>query len=131
MEGDWRDGGYGNYYTGAKGLCTRGRLVPPHSEPLSRVNQPMPHYIQPGVEELRTDPSPGEYAELVLVPTEGAEESLRANVDALGIEITRDIEFGMMAVRVEETAIDELCEVADLQSITFDEEMEVLDSGNP
>lgn len=91
----------------------------------------MPHYIQPGVEELRTDPSPGEYAELVLVPTEGAEESLRANVDALGIEITRDIEFGMMAVRVEETAIDELCEVADLQSITFDEEMEVLDSGNP
>lgn len=90
----------------------------------------MPQYIQPGVERARDDPSAGEFVDLVLVPEEGAERSVRASVAALGIEIDRDIEFGMIAVSVEETAIDGLCEVSGLQSIAFDEEMEVLGSGN-
>lgn len=90
----------------------------------------MPQYIQPEVERLRDDPSSGEFVDLVVVPEDGTEEVLRDRIEALGIEVTRDIEFGMLAVRVEETVIEELCEVTGLQSIAFDEEMEVLGSGN-
>lgn len=90
----------------------------------------MPKYVQPEVERLRDGPSSGAFADLVVVPEDGAEDAVRERVESLGIEVTREVEFGMLAVRVEETDIEDLCEVEDLRSVTFDEELEVLGSGN-
>lgn len=91
----------------------------------------MARYIQPAVRELRNDPQAGEYVELILVPEEDNTDELRERVEAVGGEPTREITFGMLAIEIDQAALDELCDLAGLKSITLDEPMEVLESGNP
>jgi hypothetical protein len=90
----------------------------------------MARYVQPAVRELADEPTGGERAELVVVPEEGSADAVRTHIAELGGHVTREIELGMLVVEIEETALDALCEEPGVRSVTFDEELSVLESGN-
>jgi hypothetical protein len=90
----------------------------------------MARYVQPAVRELADEPTSGERVELVVVPEDGAADAVETCVAELGGRVTREIELGMFAVEIDETAVDALCDESAVQSVTFDEELSVLDSGN-
>lgn len=95
-----------------------------------KLDRVMARYVQPTVRELADEPTGGERVELVVVPEDDAADAVRTRVAALGGRVTREIELGMLAVEIEQTAITDLCDVPGVRSVTVDEDLSVLESGN-
>lgn len=90
----------------------------------------MAHYIQPEVEEIREEPTAGEWVELVLGLREGTVQEVWEQVENLSGEVKAELAFNMLFIEIPETSVDELCELPEVLSVEFNEGLSPLESGN-
>lgn len=90
----------------------------------------MAHYIQPEVEEIREEPTAGEWVELVLGLREGTSQEVSERVEDLSGEVKAELAFNMLFVKIPETSVEELCELPEVLSAEFNEGLSPLELGN-
>lgn len=78
-------------------------------------------YVSHTVRSLRRDPIPDETVGLVLTLGEDSSASeIGQRVESLGGEVHRELEFDRLLVEVEQTELDEICEMAGVTTIETD-----------
>lgn len=91
----------------------------------------MARYLHPEVVSIRDDPDPNRVAKLVLMVEESAVQQISERVTEHSGEVESQLSSGRLIVEVPETEIEALCDPDSIKSVSLDERMEVLSSGNP
>ena len=88
----------------------------------------MASFVHPAIEDARGDPTPGASVTVVLVLEDDTANAAAASavqeMDDTALE--REFDTGMLLVDARETALDELCELSGVKSVSPDEKMEIL-----
>ncbi|WP_435181930.1 hypothetical protein [Halorussus sp. AFM4] len=78
-------------------------------------------YISHAVRSIRNDPIEGEPVRLVLTVADDADPSaVAASVESLGGEVVRDLPFDRVLVAVDQTDVDAVCSLAEVESVETD-----------
>lgn len=78
-------------------------------------------YVSHTVRSLRRDPIPDETVRLVLTLSEGVSfEEVGETVESLGGEVVRELAFGRLLVKVEQSELDSVCELEGVSAVETD-----------
>lgn len=88
----------------------------------------MAQFVHPAIEDARTEPTPGASIIVVLVlEDDTVAASAASTVQRMdGASLERELDTGMLLVDARETALDELCGLSGVKSVSPDKEMEIL-----
>jgi hypothetical protein len=87
----------------------------------------MPPYIHPEVEHVRDEPTQGRTMRVVLVVEKGAIPEVVSQIRKIDeIALEREFKTNMLLVELPETEISQLCELENVESISPNEQMELL-----
>lgn len=90
----------------------------------------MARYLHPEVEEIRDNPDPERVVKLVLMVEKEAVQQVSERVSNHSGEVEDRLSSGRLIVKIPETKVEALCEPDSIRSVSLDEGMEVLSSGN-
>ena len=90
----------------------------------------MARYLHPEVEETLENPVTDEVAELVLVLESGATQVISERVKQFSGEVVSELSGDMLVVRVPERELKEFVQASEIESVSYDGEMQVLTAGN-
>lgn len=90
----------------------------------------MAHYISPEVADVIEDPGENGPHRLVLVVEEDELRSITARAGEYDVAIEDRIEPNILIVEIAADEIEEFCRPSYIQSVSFDEGMQVMDTGN-
>lgn len=88
----------------------------------------MPRYVEDGVADLRDNPSNGKVTLVVGISAQSS-ESVESRIQRVGGDIEERLPFDSLQVTISESDLSGLCSVEGIESIEFDEGMEIL-AGN-
>lgn len=86
----------------------------------------MAQYVTPEIAEIRDDPHPDQFIELVLVVDEESASNIRNRVEAHSGDVLDDLGSGVLIVDLPETELDEFCATDILNSVSERNRMQVL-----
>jgi hypothetical protein len=86
----------------------------------------MARYVHPEVQDLLESPDEEGSVRLALVVNDGSVTEVRDEVHDLGGTVERQLPSGVLLVTVPLAQLPALCDVQDIESISPDEQMEVL-----
>lgn len=86
----------------------------------------MARYVHPDVRELADSPAEGDSARVTLVPEEDHISRIMDRVDQLGGSVARELPSGVLIVEVPQEQLTTLIEEQGIESISPDEQMEIL-----
>jgi len=86
----------------------------------------MTPYVTPDIADIRNDPEVGKSISLAVVVSDTVStRTVESRVTDLGGEVVRVLPSDVIVVDLPQTALDELCEIESLKSISRDDRMEV------
>lgn len=94
------------------------------------IRSTMARYLHPEVERIRAEPDPDEDIRLVLMVREDSIEQISERVANHSGEVKRQLSAGRLIVTIPEIEVGSLCTPDSIKSVSLDEGMEVLSSGN-
>ena len=86
----------------------------------------MARYVHPTIKKLLESPTEGESIRVALVIKDGSETHVSQSVERLAGQVERTLPSGVLLVEIPHTNLSELCELRDVESISPDEQMEIL-----
>lgn len=90
----------------------------------------MSPFVSQDAQKVRDNPTEGETVELVIGVQEGHLSQVSDWIEEHDGEVKREVPFNMLLVHLGEPSVARLCEVRGVESVEFNESIEVLDSGN-
>lgn len=89
----------------------------------------MAHYLSPDVSES-IEANSDDPLDLVLVVEETELGTIVDRAEEYDVRVVEEIEPNIVVVNIEAARVEEFCRPSYIKSVSFDESMEVLDSGN-
>lgn len=87
----------------------------------------MAQFVHPAIENVCMNPSAGAKMTVILVVEADSATAVESEVIRMdGVALERSIDADMLLVEAREEALEQLCELSGIKSISPDEEMEIL-----
>lgn len=76
--------------------------------------------IQPGVEERAQSPTAGEVVTLIVGVSDDEEDPVESGIEEIGGSVKERLPYDTLVVSIEETRLEELCEISGISTIELE-----------